>query len=61
MSIQDDIFDIRDALKRKPEKEAFERICQVLYSLEEDVVNYDKLCKGLGLVRDVLNERYKGE
>jgi len=61
MSIQDDIFDVRDALKKKAEKESFERIMKVFYRLEEDSIALDKLCDGLGDVRTVLNARYKGD
>lgn len=35
MSLQDDIFDVRDALKNLPEKQSFERIEKYLNSLEE--------------------------
>ena len=34
MSIQDDIFDVTDALEDKPESEAFERIMKRFYQLE---------------------------
>lgn len=48
MSLQDDIFDIQEALKRKPpEREAFNRVCSALYSLEEDADKRDKLLSDL--------------
>jgi hypothetical protein len=36
MSIQDDIFDVADALKGKPEAEAFDRICQHYFEVENN-------------------------
>lgn len=36
MSIQDNIFDIQEALEGTPEEKIFEELCQYLYALEED-------------------------
>jgi hypothetical protein len=36
LSIQDDIFDIEDALKDKTEAKIFARLCEYLYAIEED-------------------------
>ena len=36
MSLQDDIFDIADILKGKPEAKQFERICAHLYETESE-------------------------
>jgi len=35
MSMMDDIFDVRDALKDKPELASFDRITEHLYMLEQ--------------------------
>lgn len=44
MGIQDDIFDVQDALKRKPEAaKAFERFCDYFYELEVAVGNQQKI------------------
>ena len=43
MSIQDDIFDIADALEGKPEAQAFETLMKRFYELErinETLANY---------------------
>jgi len=43
MGVQDDIFDVRHALKRKPEAtKAFERFCDYFYELEIAVENQQK-------------------
>lgn len=37
MSLQDDIFDIRHALRRKPsERAAFDRLCDLLNEVEKE-------------------------
>ena len=58
MSLQDDIFDVRDALKRKSEKKGFDRIVAALNYYETE---YDKLSeivsdlrKGLGAIKTIL-------
>ena len=35
MSLMDDVFDIRDALKGKPEQATFDRFCERMWELEE--------------------------
>jgi hypothetical protein len=41
MSIQDDIFDVEDALKDKPEYEQFERVVTYLGNLERNLEVYN--------------------
>lgn len=44
MGLQDDIFDVKDALKRKPEvAKSFERFCEYFYELEITVENQQKI------------------
>lgn len=60
MSIQDDIFDVRDMLEGKPEAKAFDRICRTFYRLEADSNHLTRLCKNLSEVREILNARHRG-
>lgn len=48
MSLQDDIFDIRHALRRKPaERAAFDRLCEVLNEIEQENDNSNRLLADL--------------
>jgi hypothetical protein len=61
MALQDDIFDVYDALQGTPELKSFERIIIALNAMERDSDNYTDLCDALGTVRTILNERYRGD
>ena len=60
MSLQDDIFDIEDALKGKPEAEGFRRIVRALANFEEENDNLEKvfaaLKRGAEAVKYLLTE-----
>lgn len=43
MSLQDDVFDVREALAGKPELEAFERIEAILWGQETGLARYRKI------------------
>lgn len=47
MGIQDDIFDVKAALKRRPEAPAFERICAHFFDLEVEADARGKIIDGL--------------
>lgn len=47
MGVQDDIFDVRAALKNKAESPAFNRICAQLYRLEEEAETRGEILDGL--------------
>lgn len=51
MSLQDDIFDVRDALKKLPEAKGFDRIVEALNYYE---VEYDKAAADLSAIRNGL-------
>lgn len=48
MALQDDIFDITDALKGKPEKKLFESLCQRFFETETEL---EKACDALNDIR----------
>jgi hypothetical protein len=61
MGIQDDIFDVSDALKNKPEAKAFKRIVKYLAMLEktddENSNILSRLRDGFAAIRDLYKVR----
>jgi len=55
MALQDDIFDVGEAVKDTPAEAAFERICSALNALELDADNYVRLSDALMSIQSVLN------
>lgn len=51
MSLQDDIFDVRDALKKRPEAKGFDRIVEALNYAETTA---DEATKDLSAIRNGL-------
>lgn len=54
MSIQDDIFDVLDALKGKPEDKAFQRILARFQTAETNELNYEKVINAIAEGRKAL-------
>lgn len=62
MALQDDIFDVQDALKGKPESKSFNRIIKHLNAIETNYETQEKVLSALGAGLRALNwikEEYK--
>lgn len=60
MSLQDDIFDVAAALKRRPEAKAFKRLMTHLHTLEarEEIATMylERIRAGYKALREVVND-----